>query len=87
MLSNHEFKVLIVELNIQKKYITLMITIYNTVISFGFKPYNYEPKNRVLKELQTYNKHQFDTIFVRDIEFVNARFIASSTVKINNQYF
>ncbi|HLV40388.1 FkbM family methyltransferase [Xanthomarina sp.] len=88
MLENPDFKVLILELNSSGKVYGFEDQyIYEKVISYGFKPYRYEPKNRRLKELETYNKEQFNTIFVRDLAFVSARLISSDPVKINNHYF
>jgi len=88
LLSNPNFKVLIIELNNSgKQYKVNDQDIYTTVLGFGFKPYHYDPKKRELKALNTYNINQFNTIFVRDLEFVNSRVIASSIIKINNHYF
>src|SRR5690606_30762886 len=88
MLNNPNFKVLILELNNSgRRYKISDQEIYNTVLKFGFKPYSYEPTNRNLKELKTYNRHQFNTIFIRDLGFVEARIEASESFKINNSYF
>ncbi|MCL8006550.1 FkbM family methyltransferase [Gelidibacter japonicus] len=88
LLSNPNFKVIILELNNSGKIYEINdVDIYNIVIDLGFKPYSYNPKNRALKELINYNTHQFNTIFVRDLEFVKSRVISSSPIEICNQYF
>ena len=88
MLVNTNFKVLILELNNSGKIFKINDEdIFEFVMSFGFKPYSYEPKTRLLSELKTYNKKQFNTIFVRDIDFVNSRILNSPPVKIRDCYF
>lgn len=83
MFKNPNFKVLILELNNSgKAYKINDEVIYNMVVSHGFKPYTYEPENRNLIELKTYNKKQFNTIFVRDLPFVLERLKVSQDIRI-----
>lgn len=87
-LNNPSFKVLILELNNSGKIYKISDQeIYNTVIEFGFKPYSYDATSRTLRELVVYNRHQFNTIFIRDLQFVKSRIKRSESFKIGNYYF
>jgi len=55
------------------------------LIKNNFKPYKYNPLNRKLTELKSYNKEQFNTIFLRDLNFVENRLIESNKIKIWNK--
>ncbi|MGZ3763051.1 MAG: FkbM family methyltransferase [Mucilaginibacter sp.] len=54
--------------------------IHQLLLSKDFKPYNYDPFNRVLTEIATYGNT--NTIYCRDLEFINARLEAADGIKI-----
>lgn len=88
MLNNPAFKVLILELNNSGKVYKIEDQdIFESVISYGFKPYRYDPTSRILREMASYNRDQFNTIFIRDLEFVTERIANSEMIKINNYNF
>lgn len=88
LLKDFNLKVLILELNNSGKVYNIKDEdVYNMVLSYGFKPYLYEPSKRFLTELTKHNQHQFNTIFIRDLEFVEMRIRSSKPLKINNLYF
>lgn len=87
-LSNEHLKVIILELNESgKKYQISDNEVYNLVLSYGFKPYRYLPEQRKLKVLPSYNKEQFNTIFIRDLEFVKNRIKTSKSISINKKRY
>ena len=59
--------------------------IVNLLISNGFNPYKYDPINRKLINLKSYNKEQFNTIFIRDCKFVKNRIKYCEPIKIWNK--
>jgi FkbM family methyltransferase len=88
ILNNDKLKVLILELNQSgEKFGISDDEIYSKVLSLGFKPYSYNVTNRKLIQLQSYNQHKFNTIFVRDQEFVSNRLKNSSSIKVKNKNF
>jgi FkbM family methyltransferase len=87
-LKKEDIKVLILELNQSgEKFGVSDEEIYAKVISLGFQPYSYDVSDRKLIKLQNYNKQQFNTIFIRDEEFVRDRLKTSTVIKVNNKNF
>ncbi|WP_348799494.1 FkbM family methyltransferase [Flavobacterium adhaerens] len=87
-LENQNLKVIIVELNDSgRKYGVEDNEVYSELLKFGFKPFDYDFINRKLVSLNHYNKHKFNTIFVRDSNFVSARLVSSKKIKIRNKFF
>lgn len=65
-------KVIIIELNGSGiRYGFLEDTIHLQLMNYGFKPYKYDPFNRSLAQLNRYGIQ--NTIYCRDMEFVNER--------------
>ncbi|TGD57165.1 FkbM family methyltransferase [Flavobacterium humi] len=88
ILNDERLKVLILEINQSgEKYGVSDDEIYTKVLSFGFKPYAYDVANRQLVKLQSYNKAQFNTIFIRDEEFVTNRLKKADLVTIRGRKF
>jgi FkbM family methyltransferase len=87
-LSNHILKVIIVELNESGvKHGIKDDEIYSEIVKFGFKPFSYDAINRKLTPLDSYNKHKFNTLFIRDIEYVKERVSCSKKIRIKNKLF
>lgn len=73
-LTDVNLKVVITELNdAGKKYSVLNSDVVTLLNSYGFMPYKYIPIERRLERLKDYDKSQFNTIFIRDMEFVTFR--------------
>ncbi len=47
--------------------------IHNKLLSFNFKPVSYDPVNRSVRILNSYNKHGGNTIYVKDIDAISAK--------------
>ena len=87
-LRDQTVKALIVELNRSgEKFGIDDRNIFQHLVSLGFRPFSYDPFNRSIVALDTYNTGQFNTIFVRDVDFVNKRILNSSPVKIWDRTF
>lgn len=87
-MSNSNLKILIVELNNSGiKYGIDDNEIYKTILNYGFKPYSYNFKSKKLIELDRYNKHKFNTLFIRDISFVEKRLENELRIKILNKFY
>lgn len=86
-LENKQLKAIIIEINNSgKKYQVKDIDIVILLKSYGFQPYAYLPLERKLIRLKTQNTKQFNTIFIRDVDFVLDRLLKSETIKIWNTY-
>lgn len=86
MLNNPVLKVLIVELNNSGiNYGVIDDDIYIQITNYGFKPYHYDPFTRKLIAIDNYNKDSFNTIFIRDENFVQQRMTRSVKIKIRRQ--
>lgn len=87
-LKNKNLKAIIIELNNSGlKYNVDDDELYKFILKFGFKPYSYNPLKRELKLLESYNKSQFNTIFIRDLNFVNKRVQSSESIKVWSKTF
>lgn len=85
-LSNRNLKAIIVELNNSgAKYNISDNEVYSRLLGFNFKPYKYDPLKRALIKLDSYNKEDFNTIFIRDFEYVKERIDTSEYYKIWNK--
>jgi FkbM family methyltransferase len=85
-LSNNNLKAIIIELNGSgDRYGFNEEHIHDNFIINGFKPYLYNPLNRELTEIKTFGSH--NTIYIRDIEFVQERISSSPKVKVLDYTF
>ena len=85
-LSSPDLKALIVELNDSgQRYNITDDELYNMLLKYDFFPYEYNPLTRKLIRLDSYNKTQFNTIFIKDINFVMERISSSKKYKIWNK--
>ena len=82
-LHNPSLKAIIVELNNSgNRYGINDQEIYIEILSYGFLPYEYNPLTREIIPLDSYNKNQFNTIFIKDLEFVKSRIQTSKKYRI-----
>lgn len=88
LLESPDLKVVVLELNGSgKKYGIEDEKVFHILLSKGFKPIEYDFKQRRLIELKNFNTHKFNTVFVRDFEFVAKRILKSEQIKIRNKKF
>lgn len=77
-------KAIIIELNGSgERYGYSETEIHEVFISAGFKPYFYDPLTRQIK--LTENFGIYNTIYIRDVHFVNERLLTADKIKIRNQ--
>lgn len=82
-LNNAALKVIIIELNGSgKNYNIEDDEISNFLVERGFSPYRYVPFTRCLNPVDKYDKSQFNTIFIRDVDFVNQRTATAPQIKV-----
>ncbi len=82
ILSNHQLKGIIIELNGSgMRYNIDDHEIDSYLVSKGFHPYHYDPFKRVISALQTFN-YIDNTIYLRDLSFINDRIITAKSFKI-----
>ncbi len=85
-LSKDSLSAIIIELNGSGgRYGYSDSTIHKKLIGFGFAPYNYDPFNRQLLKLTSFNT-TCNTIYIRNEIKVNQKLKVSKRIKILNQY-
>jgi FkbM family methyltransferase len=85
-LLNDNLKAIIIELNgLGKQYGYEDLAIHEKLISSGFTPFKYNPFERKLIPLKLFGPH--NTIYIKDIEFVNHRISNANKVKIFHHEF
>lgn len=83
-LQNNSLKALIIELNGSGKQFGYEDDeIHQSLLKYGFKPFDYDPINRKLIELSTYGEN--NTLYLRDINFINARINNSRKILIGGK--
>lgn len=88
VLNNKDLKVIVLELNNSgKRYNISDEEVYQIVYGYGFRPFIYNPKERTFNRLSTYNKDTFNTIFIRDLEFIKNRVKMSKKINIKNKNY
>lgn len=86
ILQNDNLKVLIVEINFSNKFYNVKNDeITDFLGHYNFKPYKYDPLNRKLSALDSHNKDQFNTIFIKDLNFVENRIKESVHIHLWDQ--
>jgi FkbM family methyltransferase len=81
ILNSAPLKAIIIELNGSgERYGFNEKKIHDLLLSKNFNPFNYDPFKRTLTPLSTYSN--FNTIYCRDIDFINARLKSAKRVKI-----
>jgi len=82
-LNSATLKVIIIELNGSgKNYNIEDDEISNFLVERGFSPYRYMPFTRNLNPVDKYDKNQFNTIFLRDVDFINERIATAPQIKV-----
>ncbi|MFB9271733.1 MULTISPECIES: FkbM family methyltransferase [Flavobacteriaceae] len=85
-LQKSSLKAIIIEINESGNIYNIKNEeIENILFAHGFIPFKYDPINRKLINLNSYNKEQFNTIFIRDYEFVKERILKSKSINIWNK--
>jgi FkbM family methyltransferase len=81
ILKNKELKAIIIELNGSgKRYGYDEQNIHKMLIELNFKPFLYNPEERTLTSINEYGTH--NTIYIRDIDFVQNRLKSADKFKI-----
>jgi FkbM family methyltransferase len=84
VLKNNELKAIIIELNGSgNRYGYDETKIHDTFLSLGFSPYIYHPFERKLTLSANFGTH--NTIYVRDIEFVQERLKTARQITVNDR--
>lgn len=84
LLEKSGLKAIIIELNGSgKRYGFNEEDIHKSLLSYGFEPYQYQPKDRSLVKLVSFGNS--NTIYIRDIAFVLERLHSSEKITILNQ--
>lgn len=79
--KNHDLKAIIIEINGSGlRYGISDDDIHSFLVSNGFNPYEYNPFERSIKELQKYGP--YNTIYIRDIEWARQRATSSRKYEI-----
>ncbi len=83
-LQNETLKAIIIELNGSgERYGYKEEDIHAKLLSYGFQPYSYQPKDRMLQKLSNYG--QSNTIYLRDYDFVINRLKSAERITVLNQ--
>lgn len=84
VLKKAGLKAIIIELNgLGKKYGCDENDIHQLLIEHNFTPYTYDPFQRELKKMTTYGK--YNTIYLRDLDFVKERIRSAEKFSVLNQ--
>lgn len=79
-LANPNLKVIFMETNgLSDQYEFGQNYLHNKLLDLGFVPYSYDPFKRVLQKLETTGAH--DTIYLRDLEFVQERIKSARRIR------
>lgn len=85
-LKNENLKAVIIEINFSNKFYGVENDeVAEILMKNHFRPFKYNPLNRQLTELKTYDKEQFNTIFIRDLKFVESRIKESKKIRVWNK--
>lgn len=87
-LQYKKLKVIIIEFNNSgKKYGIDDADVFKTLMEYGFLPYRYAHIYKELYPLENYNSSTFNTIMIRDIEYVKNRLSLDYRVEILKNSF
>lgn len=85
LLQEDKLKAIIIELNGSgERYGYDENDIHQKLLALGFLPYDYNPFERRLTVLDNHGKH--NTIYVRDIEFVQARITTARKINVHARW-
>ena len=81
ILKNGNLRAIIIELNGSgKRYGYDEQNIHKMLLELDFKPFLYNPKNRLLKNINKFGTH--NTIYIRDVDFVQNRIESAGKINI-----
>lgn len=84
-LSNSKLKLILIELNESGKNFNIQDEqIINLLKENGFLPYIYNINERIFVEVDLKNTNQFNTLFIKDLDFVKQRIFSSNKIKIGS---
>ncbi|WP_231490283.1 FkbM family methyltransferase [Pedobacter sp. Leaf170] len=84
VLKNSNLKAIVIELNGSgERYGYKEEFIHKKLISNSFSPYSYNPFSRILNKLETFGT--FNTIYIRDIDFVYGRLKSGKSFSLFNE--
>jgi FkbM family methyltransferase len=84
MLQNESLKAIIIELNgLSERYGVENEKTHEVLLGYGFLPYTYEPFKKELLRCETFG--DFNTIYIRDVDFVKDRLQTADKVYVRNQ--
>ena len=82
-LKSENLKAIIIEINFSNQFYGVEnVEILDILLSYNFQPYRYDPIHRELIKLDSYNQEQFNTIFIKDYDFVMSRINGSKKIKV-----
>ena len=85
-LSNPTLKAIVIELNGSGgRYGYDEKLIHELLINFGFNSFEYDPFNRKFKTLTT--PGPFNTLYLRDIDFIEDRILTADKISIFSELF
>lgn len=77
-------KAIIIELNgLSERYGVENRKNHEALLGYGFLPYTYDPFKKVLQKCASFG--DFNTIYIRDIDFVKNRLVTADKVYLRNQ--
>lgn len=84
-LESESLKAIIIELNGSgKRYGFDENLIHQHLVELGFKPFHYHPENKSVTALETFTK--FNTIYLRDLSFIENRLQSGRRVGVRDQW-
>lgn len=87
LLKSSNLKAIIIEINFNNRnYNTDNSEIVKILKEKNFFPFRYNPLNRELTSLSNYNEEQFNTIFIKDEDYVYSRIKKSRKIHVRNNY-
>ena len=86
ILRNSNLKAIIIELNGSgKRYGYDEQNIHNLLLGLGFNPFLYTPEKRLLTNINSFGTH--NTIYIRDVDFVQNRLNSADKIRILGSEF
>jgi len=86
ILKNRNLKAIIIELiGLGKRYGYNEQNIYNMLLELGFNPFLYTPEKRLLANINSFGTH--NTIYIRDVDFVQNRLSSADKIRIRDSEF
>ncbi|UPK72764.1 FkbM family methyltransferase [Chitinophaga filiformis] len=84
ILQQQSLKAIIIELNgLSERYGVENRKNHEALLGYGFLPYTYDPFKKALQKCASFG--DFNTIYIRDIDFVKNRLVTADKVYLRNQ--